>query len=210
MRRYELMRGPPCQMRDVSTLSSQTRTEAVGQSELSTSSLRDSSPRWSHRLAPNSSAYTHSFRIWLACALLAANATPDQIMIMLRWSSDTVRRLYARLRDSTQTQLLSRAQQTDIDSVRSHSLLATGAGAFASTAVPFGRGGSQFEQPAHTAPHPAAVPAQQARAVADAAAAVQPAADLLHRAQTAAAGARLRGEALRAARVVIDDDDAMT
>ncbi|KAL3928931.1 MAG: hypothetical protein SGPRY_002180, partial [Prymnesium sp.] len=39
----------------------------------------------------------HSFRVWLACSLLAAGATPEQIMLLLRWSSDSARKLYARL-----------------------------------------------------------------------------------------------------------------
>ena len=51
----------------------------------------------------------HSFRVWLACALLAAGATPEQIMLLLRWSSDAARKLYARLGERTQTSLLSAA-----------------------------------------------------------------------------------------------------
>lgn len=43
-----------------------------------------------------------------------------------------------------------------------------------------------------------------------AAAAIQQASALLDRAQASAAGKHLRGEDLRAARIVIDDDDAMT
>eukprot|EP00965_Chrysotila_dentata_P063843 2115730-Pleurochrysis_carterae.AAC.2 len=39
----------------------------------------------------------HSFRSYLACALLAAGATPEQIMVMLRWSSEAARALYARI-----------------------------------------------------------------------------------------------------------------
>ena len=35
----------------------------------------------------------HSFRVWLACALLAAGATPEQIMLLLRWSSEAARKL---------------------------------------------------------------------------------------------------------------------
>eukprot|EP00966_Prymnesium_polylepis_P286841 6625522-Prymnesium_polylepis.1 len=39
----------------------------------------------------------HLFRVYLACALLAAGATPEQVMQLLRWSSDAARRLYARI-----------------------------------------------------------------------------------------------------------------
>ena len=67
----------------------------------------------------------HSFRVWLACALLAAGATPEQIMLLLRWSSDAARKLYARLGERTQTSLLSAACDVPLDSVRSHTLFAS-------------------------------------------------------------------------------------
>ena len=77
----------------------------------------------------------HSFRVWLACALLAAGATPEQIMLLLRWSSDEARRLYARMGGGSQVSLLERAQEVSVDTVRSHTLLtATGAGAPATSA----------------------------------------------------------------------------
>ena len=44
----------------------------------------------------------HSFRVYLACALLAAGATPEQVMLLLRWSSEAARKLYARVADATQ------------------------------------------------------------------------------------------------------------
>lgn len=65
----------------------------------------------------------HSFRVYLACALLAAGATPEQIMQLLRWSSDAARKLYARLGEQTQVSLLESATDSPIDSVRSHTLL---------------------------------------------------------------------------------------
>ena len=65
----------------------------------------------------------HSFRVWLACALLAANATPEQIMLLLRWSSAEARRLYARMGLHAQTSLLTAACEVSLDTVRSHTLL---------------------------------------------------------------------------------------
>lgn len=65
----------------------------------------------------------HSFRVYLACALLASGATPEQIMQLLRWSSDSARKLYARLGEQTQVGLLESAGDAHLDSVRSHTLL---------------------------------------------------------------------------------------
>ena len=67
----------------------------------------------------------HSFRVWLACALLAAGATPEQIMLMLRWSSEAARKLYARLGERVQVSLLNAAADVSLDSVRSHTLFAS-------------------------------------------------------------------------------------
>ena len=66
----------------------------------------------------------HSFRVWLACALLAAGATPEQIMLLLRWSSDAARKLYARAGLGSQAAMLDTAVDMPIDSVRSHTLFA--------------------------------------------------------------------------------------
>ena len=65
----------------------------------------------------------HSFRVWLACALLAAGATPEQIMLLLRWSSAEARRLYAREGMQTQSTLLTEACNVSLDTVRTHTLL---------------------------------------------------------------------------------------
>ena len=65
----------------------------------------------------------HSFRVWLACALLAAGATPEQIMLMVRWSSEAARKLYARLAMSTQCSLQAGALHASFDSIRAHTLL---------------------------------------------------------------------------------------
>ena len=67
----------------------------------------------------------HSFRVWLACSLLAAGATPEQIMLLLRWSSDAARKLYARVGERVQISFLNTACDVPLDSVRSHTLFAS-------------------------------------------------------------------------------------
>lgn len=67
----------------------------------------------------------HSFRVWLACALLAAGATPDQILMLVRWSSEAAKALYARLADTTAAALLDASQDAAFTSIRSHTLLQT-------------------------------------------------------------------------------------
>jgi hypothetical protein len=84
------------------------------------------------RVPPRNAAQpVHSFRVWLACALLAAGATPEQIMLMVRWSSEAARKLYARLAMTTQCSLHTGALHASFDSIRAHTLLdaasATGA-----------------------------------------------------------------------------------
>jgi len=71
----------------------------------------------------------HSFRVWLACALLAAGATPEQIMLMVRWSSEAARKLYARLAMTTQCSLQAGAVDASFDSIRAHTLLDASAAA---------------------------------------------------------------------------------
>jgi hypothetical protein len=66
----------------------------------------------------------HSFRVWLACALLAAGATPEQIMLLLRWSSDAARKLYAQLGQGVQSSLLNSATDVPLDTIRGHTMLA--------------------------------------------------------------------------------------
>ena len=66
----------------------------------------------------------HSFRVYLACALLAAGATPEQVMQLLRWSSDSARKLYARIADTTQAGLIDSAADAAVDTIRSHTLTA--------------------------------------------------------------------------------------
>lgn len=56
-----------------------------------------------------------SFRVWLACALLAAGATPDEIMLLLRWSTDAAHELHARLGERVQASLLDAACDCSLD-----------------------------------------------------------------------------------------------
>ena len=91
----------------------------------------------------------HSFRVWLACALLAAGASAEQIMYLLRWSSDAARRLYARMGERSQMALLGATCDVSLDSVRAHTLLATpGASAPAGTVAPRGPAERQAESAA--------------------------------------------------------------
>ena len=77
----------------------------------------------------------HSFRVWLACALLAAGATPEQIMLMVRWSSEAARKLYARLAMTTQCSLHAGAIDASFDSIRAHTLLDASAATDVSTDI---------------------------------------------------------------------------
>ena len=65
----------------------------------------------------------HSWRVWLACALLANGCTPEQIMQLLRWSSDAARKLYARMQELVVASLLDAAAEASFESIRAHSLL---------------------------------------------------------------------------------------
>ena len=60
----------------------------------------------------------HSFRIYLACALLADGVDPATIQCMLRWRSEEALRIYARLNAERYGELLLRAVHADISSVR--------------------------------------------------------------------------------------------
>ena len=60
----------------------------------------------------------HSFRIYLACALLAASASHGTIQTMLRWKSDDALRIYARINDFKYADWLERAGLAQVTSVR--------------------------------------------------------------------------------------------
>jgi hypothetical protein len=60
----------------------------------------------------------HSFRIYLACALLSAGASSGTIQTMLRWRSDDALRIYARINDSKYAEWLTLAGAAEVSSVR--------------------------------------------------------------------------------------------
>ena len=97
----------------------------------------------------------HSWRVWLACALLAAGATPEQIMLLLRWSSDEARKLYARISEGAHLAHLDMACDAKVDSIRSHTLLhaATEEGKVAAERTPAAAGsaGADMHPPIYLA-----------------------------------------------------------
>ena len=64
----------------------------------------------------------HSWRIYLACALLAAGASNGTIQAMLRWRSDEALKIYARINDSDYADLLAKASQVHVSSIRTTTL----------------------------------------------------------------------------------------
>ena len=60
----------------------------------------------------------HSWRVYLACALLAKGASFATIQTMLRWRSEDALRIYARINDFKYADWLSAAQGATISSVR--------------------------------------------------------------------------------------------
>ena len=60
----------------------------------------------------------HSWRVYLACALLAAGAASATIQCLLRWRSDEALKIYARINDATYAGWLSAAGQSMVSSVR--------------------------------------------------------------------------------------------
>eukprot|EP00966_Prymnesium_polylepis_P201754 4674800-Prymnesium_polylepis.1 len=60
----------------------------------------------------------HSFRVYLACALLSAGASSGTIQTMLRWRSDDALRIYARINDFKYAEWLARAAVAEVSSVR--------------------------------------------------------------------------------------------
>ena len=69
----------------------------------------------------------HSFRIYLACALLAVGATPETIKLMVRWASDEALQIYARLNVAVDAALRASATSARVHSVRSSTMAATAA-----------------------------------------------------------------------------------
>ena len=64
----------------------------------------------------------HSFRIYLACALLAAGAEAQVIQCILRWKTDAALRLYARINAEVYQGWLTQAGGVEVTSVRTTSL----------------------------------------------------------------------------------------
>ena len=64
----------------------------------------------------------HSWRIYLACALLAKGASQAQILSLLRWRSDEALRLYARLNDTAYGTWLDKAATADVASIRTSNI----------------------------------------------------------------------------------------
>ena len=64
----------------------------------------------------------HSFRVYLACALLALKRSHDEIKALLRWRSDEALRIYARLTPAAYADLLVGVGDADVASRRSHNL----------------------------------------------------------------------------------------
>jgi hypothetical protein len=76
--------------------------------------------------AEEAARYTwHSFRIYLACALLAAGADSGTIQCLLRWKTDAALKLYARMNAEVYQGWLSSAGTADVTSVRTTSLPAS-------------------------------------------------------------------------------------
>ena len=66
----------------------------------------------------------HSWRIYLACALLAAGASNGTIQTMLRWRSDDALKIYARINDDKYAGWLESAACAPVSSVRTTTALA--------------------------------------------------------------------------------------
>ena len=64
----------------------------------------------------------HSFRVFLAMALLECGASPAQIQALLRWQTEDSLRLYARLGKKSYGGWLLKAQSADISSVSAQDL----------------------------------------------------------------------------------------
>ena len=64
----------------------------------------------------------HSFRVTLACQLLAAGASEARIQAICRWQTTKSLSIYARLNDREYAEWLRRAASVDISSVRTQNL----------------------------------------------------------------------------------------
>lgn len=64
----------------------------------------------------------HSFRIWLACAMLAAKCTRAEIQAVCRWQTEQSLNIYARMGEGHYSDLLCRSLVIDIDAARAQHL----------------------------------------------------------------------------------------
>ena len=64
----------------------------------------------------------HSFRIFLACALLASGASRSQIQSLCRWRGDSSVDIYARINPEDYVELLDKALRADVSSIRATNL----------------------------------------------------------------------------------------
>lgn len=64
----------------------------------------------------------HSFRVYLACALLACGASEARIQALCRWQTNQSLAIYARLNDREYAAWLDRAATADVSSVRTRNL----------------------------------------------------------------------------------------
>lgn len=64
----------------------------------------------------------HSFRRYLACALLAANVDRDHILALLRWKTSESLAIYAKLNDRAYADMVDAAGTADISSIQSASI----------------------------------------------------------------------------------------
>jgi hypothetical protein len=73
----------------------------------------------------------HSFRVYLACALLALERSHAQIQALLRWKTDEALRIYARLSAKAYADLLDGVEDVGLDQVRTQNLPVYDVGAHA-------------------------------------------------------------------------------
>ena len=64
----------------------------------------------------------HSFRRYLACALMAANVDRDHILALLRWKTSESLAIYAKLNDRAYADMVDAAGTADISSIQSNSI----------------------------------------------------------------------------------------
>ena len=66
----------------------------------------------------------HSFRIYLACALLASGASTAQILALCRWLTEASLHIYARMSERSAVELVGSALQADFSTVRTTNIAA--------------------------------------------------------------------------------------